>query len=211
MSIEQYTPETYGRLVVVSKEKIINGKQQRIICQCQCACGQVRRVRLDALKRGASQSCGCLQKEMVTERSMKHGHCSGNASSRAHMAWVAMTQRCGNINHKSFKDYGGRGVTVCERWAIFQNFLDDMGSPEPGQSIDRKDNNKGYSKDNCRWASSTDQGNNRRTNRVIEHEGKSMTVAEWARKIGVKQGLIHDRLRYGWTTQAALTTPVQRR
>jgi hypothetical protein len=119
-----------------------------------------------------------------------------------------MKQRCYNRNHNSFKDYGGRGISVCERWISvngFQNFVADMGKrPSREHSIDRIDNNKGYSPENCRWSSRIDQASNKRNNRLLKKEGHAMTVAQWARRLGVPVATLSWRIQNGWPDEKVL-------
>lgn len=122
-----------------------------------------------------------------------------------------MKKRCLNPGHRNFKDYGGRGITVCERWMTFDNFLADMGERPDGLSLDRINNNAGYSSENCRWATLVEQNCNRRNNTWITYAGKTLTVTEWARELGMKKNALIERLRNGWTVERALSTPVQQK
>jgi hypothetical protein len=118
-----------------------------------------------------------------------------------------MMQRCGNPNNPQFKDYGERGITVCERWKTFKNFLTDMGVRPEGLTLDRKDNNKGYTPDNCKWSTKQEQQRNMRSNNVWELDGQRKTVAEWADQLGMKRHSLYMRVAsYGWTVRRALTT-----
>lgn len=134
---------------------------------CHCDCGTERIVAASALKNGHSQSCGCLNKEVVTALKLKHGDVLHNKSSPEHRAWVAMRHRCNNANNVDFHRYGGRGIGVCERWNDYINFLADMGRrPSSIHSIDRWPNNDGnYEPSNCRWATPKEQASNRSTNK----------------------------------------------
>ena len=129
---------------------------------CRCDCGTIQFVAHSKLRNGHSRSCGCLQAEVTTNRSLKHGHKRRSAETKSYRAWNNMLNRCTNPNVKSFPDYGGRGITICERWLKFENFLEDMGPSPEGLSIDRLDNDIGYSKENCAWRTSLDQARNRR-------------------------------------------------
>ena len=117
-----------------------------------------------------------------------------------------MKERCLNPNHKSFNRYGGRGITICQRWLdSFQNFLDDMGTMPIGMSLDRKDVNGNYEPGNCRWATSEEQANNKANNRVLEFKGKKQTIAQWAREVGMSREALRHRLNAGWSSEDALT------
>ena len=130
-----------------------------------------------------------------------------------YLAWRSMRERCKNPRHKVYEQYGGRGITVCERWdASYLDFLADMGrKPSSSHSLDRIDNNKGYSPDNCRWATKKEQGRNRRDNTVIEFQGKRMCVADWADEFGMSRNALYIRLKNNWPIAEALTKPVQPR
>jgi len=123
-----------------------------------------------------------------------------------------MIKRCTNPNTKGYSNYGGRGIKVCERWLhSFENFLADMGpKPSPAHSIDRyPDNNGNYEPKNCRWATRTEQSFNKRTNRLIQHNGETLPLSVWAGRTGMKRETIADRLAHGWTISDALTIPVR--
>jgi hypothetical protein len=119
-----------------------------------------------------------------------------------------MKSRCDNPQHHAYKDYGMRGISYEPRWSDFQAFLDDMGTKPTGTSLDRVDNNGNYSKKNCRWATRAEQMNNMRTNRLITHEGKTQTMAQWAREVGINYRTLKTRLNIAkWSITKALTTP----
>jgi hypothetical protein len=122
-----------------------------------------------------------------------------------------MKDRCDNRMNPQFADYGGRGITYCERWKKFENFLEDMGrKPGPGFSIERKANNDNYEFSNCVWATRGEQNNNTRRNRRLAHNGTVMTVAQRAEETGIKYTTIQSRLRAGWSVSRILTTSVRK-
>lgn len=124
-------------------------------------------------------------------------------------AWKSMRQRCYNPNIQHFADYGGRGITVCDRWRhSYQNFLADMGHRPVAMMLDRIDNNGPYSPENCRWASRKEQNNNNRPNRFLTLHGETHTMGEWAALTGMSWYTIRERLRLGWSDERTLTTPV---
>lgn len=126
-------------------------------------------------------------------------------------AWKNMRRRCANKMNKSFSRYGGRGISVCKRWNVFANFLIDMGPrPSPAHSIERKNNNGNYCKENCVWATAKEQSRNRSTNRFVVFNGQEMVLAEAAEKAGLHHSLFFGRLRLGWSEEKALSTPVKR-
>ena len=126
------------------------------------------------------------------------------AQSPTHVSWSAMVTRCFNVDHKHFAVYGGRGITVCERWLHYENFVEDMGERPPGTSIDRIDGDGDYEPGNCRWATKQQQQNNLRSNRYLTIEGRTQTVAEWARERGLKKNTVYARLFNGWSAEDAL-------
>jgi hypothetical protein len=118
-----------------------------------------------------------------------------------------MRQRCENPNRKDFRNYGARGITVCERWREFANFLADMGQRPEGMTLERKNSNAGYGPDNCVWATPRQQARNKRGNVIVTHAGVSATVAEWAERTGLERKTLEYRIRAGWPAERALTTP----
>lgn len=121
-----------------------------------------------------------------------------------------MKQRCLNPNRPDYARYGGRGIQICPRWRdSFDNFLADMGEPKPGESLDRLNNDLGYAPENCRWATDTEQANNKRTTRRLTYDGRTRTLAEWARLTSIGRGTLAWRLREGWPIERVLTEPVR--
>lgn len=170
---------------------------------CKCDCGNETLVRSQLLRERRTKSCGCLGRETAGVSARRHGM----SRTPIHNNWWAMIQRCHNPKVKAYADYGARGISVCERWHTFENFLEDMGIPDEGMTLERKENDLGYSKENCVWATKTTQANNRRSSKTIEFGGKSLTQAGWERELGLKPGRIYGRLAKGWTVERALTTP----
>lgn len=129
---------------------------------------------------------------------------------RAYESWKAMKERCLNQNHVHFNQYGGRGITICDRWLkSFDNFLEDMGDRPEGKTLDRYPNKDGnYEPDNCRWATPREQANNRETCRMLSHNGQTKTLTEWARFMGMTRGALKERIRKGWSIEAALGKPI---
>jgi hypothetical protein len=151
LSIKQ--GQRFGRLVVI--EEIDQGFGRFRTFRCECDCGQIKDVRLSHLTLGKTLSCGCYHRDRLT----KHGL----AGSKVYLRWNSMLQRCNNSNDKAFKNYGGRGIKVCERWHDFQNFVADVGlPPQPGYELDRIDNERGYEPGNVRWTTEAIQIRNQR-------------------------------------------------
>lgn len=139
----------------------------------------------------------------------KHGHARIDTvgASPTYQSWRSMIARCRDARSPSFRFYGARGISVCDRWKDFATFLQDMGERPAGTTLDRIDNAKGYEPGNCRWSTQVEQQNNRSTNRRIEFQGRTQTLAEWARELGLPQGLLWHRLGSGWSVERALTEP----
>jgi hypothetical protein len=160
------TGKRFGRWHVIAllpeRQRNTRERQRHTHWLCRCDCGGEGIVRGDKLIKGLSKSCGCISKEMFVKRVTKHGHTKHRLHSRAYSCWKNMKGRCLNPQHKQYPDYGGRGITVCQRWLIFENFYADMGDPPPDLSLDRINNNGNYEPGNCRWATVAEQLANRR-------------------------------------------------
>ena len=193
-----------GRLVVLSKEKEKAGKQN--IWKCKCDCGNTVFVRACHLTSNHTKSCGCLQRETASKSATKHGQ-SGD---RLCSIWYGMRKRCYNRNYKHFKDYGGRGIKICEEWANdFQAFHDWAMSNgyADNLTIDRIDVNGDYCPENCRWITNEEQQNNRRTSRLLTYKGETHTMKDWARIAGLNYNTLRSRINaYKWSIEKALTT-----
>lgn len=175
--------------------------------RCRCKCGTERMVSQCSLRGGKSTGCGCT--ELRRLRNTTHG----NSGLAEHKVWIGMLRRCQCKTSSDFPNYGGRGITVCERWQEFRNFLADMGSrPSPKHSIDRFPNQKGnYEPGNCRWATMKEQTNNTRRNRVLEYKGERKTVTAWAEYVGIPVSVFRNRVKRGWSTVDAIERPVVRK
>jgi hypothetical protein len=175
---------------------------------CQCDCGKIQFVAEQKLRSGHSRSCGCLQAEVTAKRSTKHGCAKRGEKTRLYEVWCKMLDRCTNENIPAYVNYGGRGITVCERWLKFENFLEDMGEPAPGLTIDRIDNDKGYFKENCAWKTPKEQARNRRSTVRIECDGLSLTLAEWSERLGISYSMLRGRYEHKWPVREMLTVPI---
>jgi len=193
--------QKFGRLTVVSRAR---NRKAKVVWNCVCFCGACKAVISDSLLSGATKSCGCFQIDIVTSRSITHGM----RHTAEYYTWLNMKQRCNNPKTDYYYLYGGRGVTVCDSWLnSFQVFIDDMGvKPTPEYTIERADNNKGYSPCNCYWATKKAQGNNKRNNRNIEFGDEILTLSQWSDITGIKSKTIAARIdNYGWPIERALT------
>lgn len=178
----------FGRLTVIKPFGKNKWGKSRFLCKCECGniCIKIGTV----LKRGDVNSCGCLQREIAIKRNTKHG----KSGTKIYQIWQGMIDRCCNSNSKYYANYGGRGITICDEWRhSFECFYKDMGERPNKMSIDRIDNNKGYSKENCRWATRIQQENNKTTNILISHNGENHSIADWARITGINKYTLYNR------------------
>lgn len=183
----------FGKLVVQTQTENYGTQRQWI---CLCDCGKTTVVRTGHLTSGAIKSCGCGQGRWV------HGH----AYTREHRIWTNMKARCSRPTHPAYKNYGARGITVCERWLSFGAFLEDMGVPPTDKhELERIRNEEGYNPDNCRWATRTEQCNNRRGNVLLTLDGETKTRTQWARQFGVNVETLKYRLARNMPLKLALT------
>lgn len=183
----------FGRLVAICRVSIPG---ERPSWRFRCDCGVETVKRMSDVTTGRTRSCGCLSRETAAVRRRTHGHAVGYSASPTLRAWNEMKKRCLNRNAKRFQDYGGRGITICDRWLSFENFLEDMGErPAPNLSLDRIDNDGDYEPNNCRWATNKEQCRNQRKTVFVQHEGKSVSLAEFAEIMGVNYWTLHWRVR----------------
>jgi len=178
---------------------------------CLCDCGNISRVSGSHLRGGFAKSCGCARDRWTTNpRRTSHGM----AKTKEYHAWQAMKARCSNPNLPNYSRYGGRGIRVCKEWQdSFQAFFSHMSlAPSKGHSLDRyPDNDGNYEPGNCRWATATEQQANLRTNRIIEVDGVSKNLSEWARDLDTKANVLLTRLALGWSERDSVTIPVKKR
>jgi hypothetical protein len=173
--------------------------------KCRCDCGGYLTVRAANLSSGNTNSCGCWKREF---RRANETH--GMKGTRTYGIWNQMKQRCSNANVPNFHLYGGRGISVCNRWHQFENFYADMGPCPPGRSLERINNDGNYEPGNCRWATKKEQGRNKRNNRHLEHDGRTLTISEWSEVTKIPAYRISERINVlGWSVQDALTKPVR--
>ena len=189
--------EVFGRFTVLRREVVVSGKVRRSIYLCRCSCGNEKMVFRTSLISGASKSCGCFQKEGVAQRQRTHGE---SRKTVEYYLWYGMIGRCYNPGATRYERYGGRGITVCERWRGhngYANFLADVGRrPSPKHSLDRWPNKDGnYEPGNVRWATRREQSTNTSRTRIIAFEGRSMALVEWAEFLGLKPGTLWGRLQ----------------
>jgi hypothetical protein len=196
--------DRYGRLTVVSEAR---SRKNYKMWLCLCDCGKQTIVYPQGLYKGTTQSCGCLGRERRLAANTKHGHNLRGNKSGEHRSWWEMLRRCYSPRHISFKNYGGRGIAVCERWRNgFQAFFADMGpKPTTRHWLDRKDTNGDYTPDNCRWATPKEQLRNTRRNRIVTYKDRQVCVSQLAEETGVSEKRLRWRIKHGWTVERAVS------
>lgn len=196
MNTEIAPGSQFGQLTVLSFCGI--NKYRHKLWLCKCACGTIKNISGAALRAGTTVACGC-----------KQGEHHGLWKSPEYKVWDSARERCHNPNNASYKNYGGRGIQMCDEWRnSFATFIRDMGPrPSSKYSIDRIDNNGPYSPNNCRWATISQQARNTRSNRYVTIDGVCKCVSEWAFIFGLPPTLVFGRIRKGWNPEIALKTP----
>lgn len=190
--------ERYGRLIVLENHH----PKDEVLCICDC--GKLKIARATNVYHGGTKSCGCLFNE---GNNRKHG----GKSTRLYLIWKAMRERCNTPSCKGYKNYGGRGISVCEEWGnfvVFKEWAISNGYNDK-LSLDRINVNGNYEPNNCRWATSKEQANNKRNNHLITYLGETKTMTEWAETTGIKVATIWARLQRGWTVEKTLTQAVK--
>lgn len=196
---EDLTGQRFGRLVVQERLPKNDGHVSWWLCKCDC--GNVKQVRGSCLKRGDTKSCGCLSRELASERGKSLLRKHGWYGTRLYGIWHNIVDRCSNPKSLAYKHYGGRGIKMCKEWrenpstfcewAVANGYADNL-------TIDRIDNNKDYKPSNCRWVTNNAQQVNKRNNVTIEYNGKRQCVAEWARELDLDQSKIYRLVaKYG--------------
>lgn len=185
---------SFGRLVVTERADTVAG---HIRYKCRCECGAEKVIHGSALKAGLTKSCGCMATESKKDRKTQLRH--GKTGSPEWHTWEGMKKRCLNPKAHGYKNYGGRGINVCERWLTFDNFYADMGERPAGMTLDRwPDTNGNYEPGNCRWATKLEQCNNTRYNKLLTVSGETKTIANLARATGLSPARINNRMRNGF-------------
>lgn len=202
--VKDLSGRKFGRLTAIAMSHIDDGA--RWLCQCEC--GKQCVIRGYALTGGVTNSCGCLRLERSNLALKTHGDASHKNRAPEYKIWAGMLARCTNPNHISFKRYGERGITVCEEWTSYENFIRDMGHrPSQGHSLERRDNYLGYSKGNCFWATASEQARNRRGNKVIDTPLGPMLLCEAAEISGIAVQCIKHRIKRGWKASDLFNKP----
>lgn len=198
---QDMTGLVFGKLTVLHEDgRAYNGC---VLWMCKCACGNFTVRSSSVLRLGKAASCGCLARQ--TRFATKHG----KTDTRIYNIWCGMVQRCTNPNKDTWKYYGGRGITVCERWQSFARFYEDMGDVPEGMSLERMDNDRGYEPSNCRWASRTEQMRNRSNTKMLTFEGRTQPLLAWAEEVDIPSRVIATRIyTHKWSVGRAITIPM---
>lgn len=190
--------QVFGKLTVLG-DAPRTGVNRKVTARCEC--GTVKDFILYNLRTGHTSSCGCLPSVKV-----KHGHARKAGRHPTYAVYRDMITRCTNPNYRDFHMYGGRGISICERWlARYENFLEDMGERPQGMTIDRwPDKNGNYEPNNCRWATDQEQALNTRRNVFVEHGGRKQTISQWAKELNLDAKKMYDRAKAGWPPERIL-------
>jgi hypothetical protein len=194
------TQHVYGRLTVL--KRVVSDSRNR--WECRCSCGNKVTVAVKELRNGDTKSCGCIRKTQLIARNTTHGL----THTHTYRKWQGMHRRIKDTHNPRNKCY--IGVTICKRWAKFENFYKDMGEAPIGYSLERRSNSRGYSPSNCHWVPLEQQAANTSRNRVITFNGVTAHISEHARLQGLRPDVVFDRInKLGWDTHRALTQPLQ--
>lgn len=198
----------FGRLLVL---KYICTKKHNTIWRCKCDCGKILDIAGSSMTEGNTKSCGCLRIENRRKAIFKHGM----RDHPFYKAWCSMRYRCSNKKQKGYKNWGGRGIKVCKSWSVFLNFKEDMYSEyllhikkhgKKQTTLERINNSKNYSPNNCKWATRFEQNSNTRRTVMIEFNGKKMTMSQWARELNIDRSTLYKRIFIAkWPLEKALT------
>jgi len=195
--VKDLTGERFERLLVTGRAP---SRKSSPYWNCICDCGNEREVLNYNLVIGKTRSCGCIKKK---EKSISH--------TRIYSIWAHVKNRCLNSNNDRYSSYGGRGITICDKWLSFSGFYEDMKDGYSDDlSIDRIDNDKGYSKENCRWATDEQQAYNRRNTLMLTFNNKTKTLNEFAKMFNINKEALRGRIRRGWSIEEALTSPARK-
>ena len=202
-NMKDVSGEMRGTLVVLEPTGERSGNHIKWACFCR-NCGKYILVPGSRLRGNSHQkSCGCMTSRIISESMSRHGM----TDTPTWKSWKSMHDRCYLKSHKSYNDYGGRGIFPCDEWAVFENFLKDMGERPAGTTLGRIDNGLGYSAENCRWETIKQQMRNRRSSHFLDAFGERKTISEWGEIFGIEHDVISRRLAKGWPVQDAIARP----
>lgn len=199
--------ERFGRLVVHARADNFVSRSGKAYpaFQCVCDCGERTVVLGQALRIGNTKSCGCYARDVLSTRKTQINRATHPGE---YNSWAQMRSRCHDPKANGYKNYGGRGISVCERWASFEQFVTDMGQRPAGCSIERKDTSGDYEPGNCCWASRREQSRNTRRTVRVTIDGKTLPLVDWTVRFGINYGCVRARIRRGMTAEEALRKPV---
>lgn len=192
--------EKFSRLTVIRVGRTDKPRRYYAICDCECGKSDIP-VQIARLKSGKTKSCGCFNKDQKTTHGLYY--------MPIYQRWAAMMDRCFNTKRNNFSEYGGRGITVCDRWKTPENFTSDMSASFSEElQLDRIDTNGNYSPENCRWISQIENLGNRRNTVMITYKGETKNIQQWSESTGISKKNISTRYcEYGWSAERTLTTP----
>lgn len=208
-SLKDYSGLRFGRLVALSLSERDVTSNNNHLWVFECDCGAMRALRIKNVRSGHTSSCGCIAKEALARRNTTHGLSALHKAE--YRSWKDMRGRCNNPSNTDFPGYGGRGISVSADWGDFSVFLSDMGPRGIGHTLDRIDVNGNYEAANCRWASASQQANNKRSNRILEMDGCSKTLQQWCTEYAAEPSKVRYRLSRGMSLRAALKSGDLRR
>lgn len=201
---DDLTGKTFERWTVLHRG--LSPRPSQVFWLCRCICGTEHTVAAGNLRSGCSVSCGCFQREDARARNIKHGMRCTTMYNR----WRGLLSRCLNPNEPCYHRYGGRGIKVCRAWQkSFEAFYRDMGEPPVGAQLDRRNNDKGYNKKNCRWVTASENSRNRQNAKIVTYNGTTRPLIEWCEKLLLNYDVVARRLWKGWTASRAFETPIR--
>ena len=213
-TLQDLTNRRFGRLVVIHREadQILPSGYKNVMWKCRCDCGREIITRSKSLLHGVTQSCGCLVKDLLSQRAGKHY----KSGTRLYAIWDSMRERCNNPNNHSYKNYGGRGITIVSEWDDYEKFYEwaiSSGYDETAKrglcTLDRINVNGCYSPENCRWATIKKQSNNKRNTILLTYNNTTCSLSEWAEQVNIKYQTLWRRYKAGWNVEKILNTPVK--
>lgn len=206
MAAMEITGRRFGQLVVLRRVVIPGARNSMWLCHCDC--GNDKILAGNSMTLGGVKSCGCMKRGPKPKPGRKT---ETRKRTVEYTCWSSMVQRCTNPKSNGYHNYGGRGIAVDKNWLLFDNFFADMGlRPSPRHTLERKDTNAGYTKENCRWATHQEQMWNIRANVFVTWQGQKKCIGEWSKIVGIHPSTLHSRIvKKGWSVEKAMTTPVQ--
>lgn len=188
--------------LLVAKEPTGQDSKGNWLWECECDCGSIYKAKFTTLNKGKRKSCGCNKAAILSTLATTHGM----SKTPTYSTWMSMKRRCLDSRSPNFANYGGRGILICDGWRDFENFFSEMGVRPKGTTLDRIDNEGNYTAENCRWADTTTQHRNTRTNVNLTYKGRTQCLAAWADEYGIRRNTLQKRIANGWSVHSALNT-----